>query len=76
MAVSKDTVTYVPRVLHFSAFHVPKVRRRARCRNECTAQSNDTLSAKIQLDSVTNQACHHNPLFGRTFRDFEVNPGS
>ena len=38
------------------------------------AQSNDTLSAKIQLDSVTNQACDHNPLFGRTLRDFEVNP--
>ena len=53
---------------------VPKVRRRARCRNGCTAQSNDTLSANIQLDSVTNQACDHNPLFGRTLRDFEVNP--
>ena len=23
MAVSKDTVTYAPRVLHFSAFHFP-----------------------------------------------------
>ena len=53
---------------------VPKVRRRARCRDECMAQSNDTLSAKIQLVSVTNQACHHNPLFGRTLRDFKVNP--
>ena len=53
---------------------VSKVKRRARCRNECTAQSNDTLSAKIQLVSVTNQACDHNPLFGRTLRYFEVNP--